>query len=211
MPDSITVKMDQAQKSFTPCPAGSHHAVCVDVIDLGWTADQYKDQPIRVVRKAALVFQTDEENAETGKRYEPSVEFTIGQEFEDGRQVATFGPRSKLRQFLTSWRGKEYGDAEAAEGAPLHKTVGVNAVLGILQRTSVASGRTYAVIDTVSPTLKTLPKLVPHNYERSEHWEKRKAEYAEKLAAYRATHTGGAVPNFEEPPPGLEPDDDLPF
>jgi hypothetical protein len=69
--------------------------------------------------------------------------------------------------------------------------VGVNAVLGILQRTSAASGRTYAVIDTVSPTLKTLPKLVPHNYERSEHWEKRKAEYAEKLAAYRATHTGG--------------------
>lgn len=212
MPDQITVKADQKATSYVLPPSGSQHAVTVDVIDLGWTADQYENQPIRVIHKIALVFQLDEES-EPGKRFEVSREFSVGQEFEDGRQVATFGPRSNLRKFLGDWRGKPYTDAEAAEGAPLHKLVGVNAMLNILHEQSKKNpDRTYAKVTGAQSLPKGLAKIVPNKYERSDYWTQKKAEYAEKLAAYRATHTGGATANMDELPPALQDDsDDLPF
>jgi hypothetical protein len=214
MSDHITVKMDENQKSFTPCTVGTHHAVCVDVVDLGEAVDQYQDQPARLVHKIALVFQTDEENPDTKKRYEPSIEFTIGTEYERGEGMrSTFGPKSKLRKMLGGWRGKPYTDEEAKAGAPLHKLVGVNAVLNVLHKTS-KSERTYAVIDSISPPLKSLPKIVPHDYTRSEHWGRRKAEYAEKVAEFKkaAPVPAGAGANFDDLPASLQDDaDSLPF
>jgi hypothetical protein len=213
MPDQITVKMDPSQKSYAPTPIGTHHAVCVDLVDLGEAVDQYQDQPARLVHKVALVFQTDEENPETHKRYEPSIEFTIGTEYEPGEGIrSTFGAKSKLRKVLGAWRGKPYTDEEAKAGAPLHKLVGVNAMLNVLHKTSKAE-RVYAVIDSISPPLKSLPKLVPHGYERSPHWEKRKAEYAERVAEYRRNLAAAPAPNYDEPPASLQDldDSDLPF
>ena len=200
MPDQITVK-DEG-KSFTPCPEGSQHAVCVDVIDLGETMESYQGGTPERKHKIALVFQTDERNADTGKRYEPSIEFT-----------ASFGPKANLRKFLGNWRGKPYGDDEArAEGAPLHKLVGVNAILNIQHKTSKQE-RKYAIIASVTPPLKSMPKLVPDGYERSEHWERRKQDYRTLVAAQANVQASPfGAPNFEEPPPPLQDDDDdLPF
>jgi hypothetical protein len=211
--DQVTVKMDESTRSFTPCPVGTHHAVCVDVVDLGETVDQYQDQPARLVHKIALVFQTDDENAETGKRYEPSIEFTIGTEYERGEGVKnTFGPKSKLRKMLGGWRGKPYTDEEARSGAPLHKLEGVNAMLNVLNKTS-AQDRVYAVIDSISPPLKALPKIVPSNYTRSEHWARRKEEYARKVEEFKAAHPVPVVAqNYENMPAALADDSDsLPF
>jgi hypothetical protein len=198
MSDQVTVKMDQGQRQFTPTPVGTHHAVCVDIIDMGESVEQYQDQAPYLTHKVVLVFQADEQNAETGKRYEPSIEFT-----------ATFGPKSKLRKMLGAWRGKPYSDEEAMAGAPLHKLLGVNAMLNVLHKTSKAE-RTYAVIDSISPPMKSLPKIVAHEYTRSEHWAKRKEEYAAKVAAFK---TAPPAPNFNELPPALQPEDDsdLPF
>ena len=216
MPDQITVKQDPNAKSFTPCPEGSQHAVCADVIDLGWTTDQYQQEDVRIIHKMALVFQTAEPS-EQGKPFEPSIEFTIGQEFEDGHQVTTFGERSKIRQFLANWRGKPYTKEEAEAGAPLHKLVGVNAILNVQHKTS-KKDRTYAVIAGVTPPLKGLAKLaISADYVRSDHWARRKEEYAAKLAEYRAAtkETLGAwnAPQpLDEMPAALQDDDDsLPF
>jgi hypothetical protein len=214
MSDQVTVKMDESQRTYPPTPVGSQHGVCVDIVDLGETVDQYEDQPARLVHKIALVFQTDEENPETGKRFEPSIEFTIGTEFERGQGIKnTFGARSKLRKMLGGWRGKPYTDEEARAGAPLHKLVGVNAMLTILHKTSKQE-RVYAVIDSISPPHKSLPKIVPADYTRSEHWTRRKEEYARKAEEFKAAHpvpaAGGA--NFNELPKPLQDNgDDLPF
>jgi hypothetical protein len=199
MPDQLTVK-DEG-KSFTPCPEGSQHAVCVDVIDLGETMESFQGNAAEKKHKVALVFQTDEENADTGKRYEPSVEFTV-----------SFGPKANLRKFVGNWRGKPYSDEEAREsGAPLHKLVGVNAILNIQHKTSGA-GRLYAIIASVAPPMKNMAKIVPHHYERSEHWAKRKEEYAGKVREHeRLTSPVGEVPNFDDPPPQFDGPDDLPF
>jgi hypothetical protein len=212
--DQVTVKMDENASSFRPCPVGTQHAVCVDVVDLGESVDQYQDQPAKLVHKIALVFQADDENPETRKRYEPSIEFTIGTEYERGQGIrGTFGPKSKLRKMLGGWRGKPYTDEEAKAGAPLHKLVGVNAMLNVIHKTSGA-GREYAVIESISPPMKSLPKLVPHNYERSDHWQRRKDEYARKVAEFKETHpvpvTAGA--DYNQLPAALQDDgDDLPF
>ena len=200
MADELTVK-DEG-KSYTPAPEGAQHAVCVDVIDLGDTMESFQGGTPERKHKVALVFQTDEENPETGKRFEPSIEFTV-----------SFGAKSNLRKFLGNWRGKPYSDEEArATGAPLHKLVGVNAILNIQHKTSGA-GRLYAIIASVTPPLKSMPKLVPHKYERSEHWAKRKEEYAAKVREHeQRTAPVGAAVNFNDLPEPLEPvDDDLPF
>lgn len=214
MSDQVTVKMDETQRTFAPTPVGTQHGVCTDIVDLGESVDQYQDQPARLVHKIALVFQTDEENPETGKRYEPSIEFTIGTEYERGQGIKnTFGPKSKLRKMLGGWRGKPYTDEEARAGAPLHKLVGVNAMLNIMHKTSKQE-RVYAVIESISPPLKSLPKIVPSNYERSEHWARRKEEYAAKVAEFKAAHPvpAGAGADMNKLPAALEPaDDDLPF
>jgi len=213
MPDHVTARMDPNQRAFTPCPAGLQQAVCVDCVDLGWTTDQYKTQPVRVVHKVALVFQTAEVNEDTSKPWEPSIEFVVEQEFTDDgviRQVGIFGEKSKLRKFLVKWRGgKEFTKEEALEGAPLDKLVGANAMLDIMHRESKTTGNTYAVIDSASGLPKGTPKIQPKNYERSAHWAKRREEYQEKLLEYRKANPTG----FEEFPKALEEeeDDSLPF
>lgn len=205
MSDQVTVKMEQHQKSFTPAPVGSQHAVCVDVIDMGQRVESFKDQPKRLSPKVVLVFQTADVNAETGARYEVSIEFT-----------ASFGAKAKLRKMLGGWRGKPYSDEEAMAGAPLHKLVGVNAVLNVLHKTS-GQGRTYAAIDSIAPPMKGLPKIEPDEYVRGEYWAQRKAEYAAEVAEFKkaATVAGpGAwnAPPLDEMPPALQDvDDELPF
>jgi hypothetical protein len=199
MTDQITVKMSQSQKSFAPCPTGLQPAVCVDVIDMGESVEQYKNEPPYLSRKVVLVFQSDDENPETGKRYEPSIEFS-----------ATFGPKSKLRKMLGAWRGKVYSDEEAMAGAPLHKLVGVNAMINVMHKTS-KQDRVYAVIEGINPPLRTAPKLTPSGYERSEHWATRQKDYAEKVAAFKVI---AAPPpeGFDAMPAALQEDDsDLPF
>jgi hypothetical protein len=213
MSDQVTVKMDEGQRTFAPTPVGTQPAVCVDLVDLGETVDQYEDQPARLVHKIALVFQTDEQNPDTGKRYEPSIEFTIGTEFERGQGIKnTFGARSKLRKMLGAWRGKPYTDEEARAGAPLHKLVGVNAVLNILHKTSKQE-RVYAVIESIALPHKSAIKIVPHEYTRSEHWARRKEEYARKVEEFKAAHPVPVVAqNYENMPAALTPAaDDLPF
>lgn len=200
MPDQITVK-DEG-KSLTPCPEGSRHAVCVDVIDLGETMESYQGNPPERKHKIALVFQAAEQNPDTGKPFEPSIEFT-----------ASFGPKANLRKFLANWRGKPYTDEEARSGAPLHKLVGVNAIINVQHKTS-AAGRLYAIIASIAPPMKGMVKLAPTvGYERSEHWGRRKQEYRTLVAAQASVQASPfGAPNFDEVPEPLQAeDDDLPF
>lgn len=171
MADNITVRGDLG---YTPAPEGQYQAVCADVIDLGERLEQFQGLTARVVRKVAIVFQLSETNPETGKPFEPSVEKTVA-----------FGPASGLRKFLGQWRGKAYTDAEAAAGVPLAKLEGANAILQIEHKVS-ASGRTYAKLSNIMPPLPKMPKLTVKDYERSEHWLQRRADYAQEVQRFRA-------------------------
>jgi hypothetical protein len=198
MSDELTVT---APKSFAPCPVGSHPAVAVDVVDLGETMESYMNNPPQRKHKVAIVFQVDELNPDTGKRYEPSIELT-----------ASFGPKANLRKFLGNWRGKPYGDNEAETvGAPLHKLVGVNAILNIQHKTSISTERLYAVIASIAPPMKGMAKMTPLSYTRSEHWAKRKEDYRAKVQEAERTQLTPAAADYSVNPLAEEDSSDLPF
>lgn len=171
MADNITAR---GEPGYTPAPEGQYQAVCADVIDLGERLEQFQGNTPKIVRKAAIVFQLSEINPDTDKPFEPSVEKTVA-----------FGPSAGLRKFLSQWRGKAYTDSEAAAGVPLAKLVGVNAILQIEHKVS-ASGRTYAKISNIMPPMAKMPKLTVKDYERSEHWLQRRADYAQEVQRFRA-------------------------
>lgn len=196
-PDTVTVK--DTSQSFTPAPEGQHLAVAVDVIDLGERVETYQGADPQLRHKVAIVYQIDETNPDTGKRFEIAVEKT-----------ASFHARSGLRKWVESWRGKAYSDEEAkTKGAPLHKMVGVNGLIVVEHRTS-QKGRVYGLASNITPKPKSMNAIEPLDYERAEFWTKRKEEYATAAAAFKATVSqNGSAPPPSEPPP--DEDDDLPF
>jgi hypothetical protein len=162
----------------------------------------YQGAPAKAVPKIAIVYQIDEVNPETGKRYEVSVEKTLA-----------FGPTAGLRKWLGNWRGKQYSDDEARNvGAPIHKLVGVNCLLTVEHKTS-GKGRVYAIASNISPKPKAMTgNLAALDYTRGDYWEKRKEEYAASVAAHRAVQgNGGGEYDHVPPHDDAHDDDDLPF
>jgi hypothetical protein len=186
--DTIVAKSEPT-RTWAKAPEGSHRCVLVDVIDLGLQQESYMGGPVKLVHKCALVWQIDAINPDTQKPFEMSKEFTV-----------SMGEKANLRKFLGIWRGKSYTDAEAAEGAPLHKLYGVNGIMQIEHKQSKSNpDRTYAAIVSVTAAPKGMEKIAPgQDYERSEHW-------SEKLA--KAVDDGEG-----DPGPAYPGDDDsLPF
>lgn len=194
MPDMIVAKSSGNGQGFEPHPIAQCVVACVDVIDLGEKVEQFEQNPAKIVHKAALVYQSEEVNAE-GKPYEVTTEFTV-----------SMHERAGLRKLLSAWRGKPYSEEEALAGAPLHKLVGVYGFASIIHKTSGA-GRTYAKIDSLMPLPKRMEKFPLGEYERAPYWAERKAEYAAGVAKFR-----GVTTSFDEKPEALEEEsDDIPF
>lgn len=202
MADEIVVR-DEGGGTFAPHPDGSFMAVCADVIDLGEKVETYPGTPERLVRKCVIVWQTGERNEDTGKPYELTKEFTL-----------SFNEKASLRKFLGLWRGKTYTDEEARAGAPLHKLVGVNAMLLVEHKVS-AKGRTYANIMSITPPPKGVAsRFAATDYVRAEFWAQRKEAYATEAAAFRARHAPPSThrPGVAEMEPALAAAAaDLPF
>lgn len=192
MADAMTAT-SKNDKQFPIHPEGQFTVVCVDGIDLG---EQHNEKFDNWSQKYAIVFQTNEKNPETGKPFEIAERYTV-----------SMGEKANLRKFLGQWRGKTYTNAEAEEGAPLHKLEGVNALVQIGHNTSAATGKTYANIISIMPLPKGMPKLKADSYLRAEYWEevKKKARQPEPVA----TMDGWDAEDF----PGALQDeaDDLPF
>jgi hypothetical protein len=60
--------------SFTPCPAGPHSAVAVDVIDLGMVTSTFEGKP-KTAHKCRIVWQVAERK-EDGTPYQVSKQYT---------------------------------------------------------------------------------------------------------------------------------------
>ncbi|HET9948792.1 MAG TPA: hypothetical protein VFQ22_07710 [Longimicrobiales bacterium] len=192
MADEITVRHEAPPTH----PEGQYQAVCVDVIDLGEKLEQFQNQPPEIVPKVVVVWQSKEIEPRTGKRYEIAKEYT-----------KSFGRKSNLRKDLGNWRGKSYDDAEAQKGIPLHRLTGVNCFLTIEHKTS-GSGNTYARVTNIMPIVKDVMKpMQAEGYERAEFWAKRKQEYADRVAEFRAK----AAPPSDEEFAAATAVDNLPF
>ena len=182
--DAATAKA----KPYTLPPEGQFQFVCVDGINLGLHANAAYGG--KVEEKYAFVFQIDEPNPDTGKRFELAQRFTL-----------SVGAKSNLVKFLGQWRGKSYSPEEAKAGVNLAPLDGVNGFMVIEHKPSKSGDKIFANILSVSPLPRGTPKLKAEGYERAEYW-----------ATVKAAAITPKVENPDDFPSALaDESDDLPF
>jgi hypothetical protein len=126
-------------KSYTPAPEGTHHAVCVDVIDLGQLPNSFKPGTTQhKVNKRFLVY----------KRYTLSL-----------------NEKANLRHDLESWRGRPF-TREEEMGFDVETVKGANCLVNIQHKQSADKAKTYANVVSVMPLIKGMAKITPEAYER---------------------------------------------
>jgi hypothetical protein len=140
--------------SHTPPPAGTHQAVCVDVVDLGMVEKVYDKKP-KKVRVVKLVWQINEANEATGKRFCAYRRYT-----------ASLGDKASLRRDLQSWRGRPFTQEEL-KGFDLDNVLGVNCMLNIVHQPD-GQGGAYANVDAIMPLIKGISKITPLDYIREQ-------------------------------------------
>jgi hypothetical protein len=188
------------RKPFALPKAGVKQAVLVDMIDLGENVEQFKQEEPHLSEKIAYVFQVKEINPDTGKRFEPSVEFAI-----------TLGKKGNLPKFFGNIRGRAITKEEMAAGVEWSDIVGENALITIEHPTS-GEGNVYAKIANVSALPEDTAAFKADKYVRSEHWAARKKAYAEAVAEFGRLAPSPVGLTKEEIEEKVEQDDDdLPF
>ena len=137
-----------SRREWTPAPEGLHQAVCVDVVDVGLVQTQWGEK-----HRVRIVFQIDEINPDTNKRFEVSGWYNI-----------SLSEKSKLRPVLEAWRGRKF-TKEELEGFDLEKLVNVPCQVQTVHNLS-DEGRIFANVQAVVPAAKGIPKLTPQDYVR---------------------------------------------
>ncbi len=123
---------------YTPAPAGTYPAVCVDVVDEGM-----KPTPNGEKHKVSLHFQIDEPFP--GK---PGEFFTVRKWY-----TLSLNEKATLYADLVAWRGKPFTDEELA-GFDLEKLIGVPCIVNIVHKPSADGSRTYANITSIMRPMK---------------------------------------------------------
>jgi hypothetical protein len=136
--------------SFTPCPAGPHSSVLVDVIDLGLITSVYEGKS-KTAHKVRLVWQVAERK-EDGAPYQVSKQYT-----------ASLHEKSSLRKDLDAWRGQPFTKEQAA-GFDLEVLLGKPCLLNV-QHVERA-GSTYANVTSLMRLPKGMAAISPVAYVR---------------------------------------------
>lgn len=128
-------------------PAGTFVARCYKMIHIGTITDQYQGQD-RLVNKILIEWELPTElrvfNPERGQQ-----PISVSKEF-----ALSMHPKSTLRAFLTSWRGKGFSDEEAA-AFDVEKLIGAACQLSIIHEPKKnMPGEYYAKISNVSSLMK---------------------------------------------------------
>ena len=138
----------EPDSKFSPCPEGLFQAVCMDVVDLGMMVTQWGDKP-----KVRIVWQVDEEDPQTGKRYDVRALYTL-----------SLSDKATLRKHLEAWRGRKFTGPEL-RGFDLENLIGANCQIQIIHHIS-DEGKTFANVQAIVPANAKAPKLVPDRYVR---------------------------------------------
>lgn len=144
----MAIMAKKPESTYTPCPEGLHHAVCVDVVDLGIVPSTFGDK-----HKVRIVWQIEEQNHETHRRFEARKHYNL-----------SLHEKATLRKDLEAWRGRKFTEDEL-RGFDLEKLLGANCQIQVVQDLG-EDGSIYANVQAVVPAPKHTPKLAPHEYTR---------------------------------------------
>lgn len=135
---------------FVLCPAGSHSAVCVDVVDLGMVETEFAGEK-KKQHKVRIVWQIAEDQ-DNGKP------FTAGK-----RYTLSLHEKAALRKDLESWRGKPF-TAPELEGFDLEKLIGIGSLISVIHESK--GGKTYDNVTSIMKLPKGMQGPVPRDYIR---------------------------------------------
>lgn len=125
----------KAGADYPLCPAGTHAAVCVDVVDLGICKSTY-DGKERKERKIRFVWQIDEVDLQ-GKMFTANRRYTL-----------SLHEKASLRKDLESWRGRPFSEDEL-RGFDVETVLGAGAMISVVH--SAKDGKTF---DNVSAVMR---------------------------------------------------------
>lgn len=180
MPIIATAGSDSA--NFTPAPAGTHQAVCVDVIDIGKKPNKFKNGQMQ--HKIDIAWQIDEMR-DDGKRFVVYKRYTL-----------SLNEKATLRHDLESWRGKPFTRDEEM-GFDVESVIGANCLISIQHKPGTTDpNKVFANVMSVAPLLKGMPKLAAVGYVRAQD---------------AAAETNGHAADYDDSQAPPLTDDDIPF
>jgi hypothetical protein len=142
--------MASAGPSFTPAPAGTHAAVCVDVVDLGVVETNWQGKVTRK-HKVSIVWQIDEDR-DDGKPFAVRKRYTL-----------SLHEKAALRKDLESWRGRAFTEEEL-QGFDLENLLRIGCLLNIIHASK--DGQTYSNVASIMKLPKGMQAPEPRDYVR---------------------------------------------
>lgn len=136
--------------NYNPAPAGTHAAVCVDVVDLGVLEVNFGGKA-KKQHKINIVWQIDELR-EDDKPYQVRKRYTL-----------SLHEKSGLRKDLESWRGRPFTSAEL-EGFDVETVLSAPCMLNVIH--NVKDGSTYANVTAVMKLPKGMHAPTARDYIR---------------------------------------------
>ena len=150
---TLIASSDNSGTSFPLIEAGTHHAVCYTVADIG---TQYSEKFDSYARKVVITWEL------------PNVRIDIerdGKTYNLPRAISktytlSTHEKSNLTKDLTSWRGKPFTDEERA-GFDLRKVARKNCLIQIIH--TQRGDKTYANVATVAKLMAGMEEKEPEN------------------------------------------------
>ena len=150
------VASDSGGGDFKRVPPGVFIGRCFGLIDLGTQRVEYQGD-IKLQHKILLkweLFGEDEEGQPLSVEIDgKSMPMTISK-----RYTVSLSDKSRLRQDLASWRGKDFSDEEA-KGFDVSKLIGAYCMLNVSQ--NERDGKTYSNIAAITPLPGALKNAKP--------------------------------------------------
>lgn len=197
---------------FSPVPAGTHFAICDQVIDLGKQRSEYQGE-VKIQHKVYIRWQIPAERVEwehDGKKHEgPAV---IGKTY-----TLSLSDKANLRKDLQAWRSKPFTPDER-RGFDISKLLGAAATITITH--TEKDGKTYANVASLGSLPKGMPKpvaegeLLIYDSDNLGTFEKLSKRMQERIKA-QVIETGKTDPGdpdaWRATPNADDLDDDIPF
>lgn len=185
--------------NFVLAPVGQYQGICCELLDWGQSEKIYKDQATgkdtpRLVWEVQYVFQLNQIDPESGKRYEVRTKKL---------NAMTLGEKSGLRAFMLAFRGHDLTDTELKPpGLDIEGVIGRNAIISVVHNQS--GDKTYANIGSIMPLMQGMPEITALDYESKQAWvDQQRANPQAAQTGASATPAAPAVVAVPDPKVGF--------
>jgi hypothetical protein len=158
MPITPTVKNGN---SSDPVSAGTHHAICYGVIDVGTHSST--NPAFSPAREVIFLFELPNERGNYPSKDDPNTKIDQPRGLY-ARFINVLSNKSRLRKMLVSWRGREFTEAEMAK-FDISGVIGANCMATVIHKEGAGKnvGKTYANVDAIMGLPKGMPTRKSEN------------------------------------------------